>query len=107
MSWLSDFFGHNMTLVFFVYGLAWFSMGLAIVSAVQRSAGLLLTGSLGWLAGFGFAHGFVEWMDMFRLLPEGLVPAIAHPYFSTVKLGFQALSVFFLVIFVVSLLGKL
>jgi signal transduction histidine kinase len=58
--------------VFFIYGLAFFNMGLAIVLEGNRAADARLRHALRPLAVFGVVHGIHEWLEMFqrlRLLP--------------------------------------
>lgn len=55
----------NAIIVQFVYGLAFFILGLAIALQSRHSSRLDLARSLGWLAAFGFVHAFVEWGDLF------------------------------------------
>ncbi len=57
-----------MVLVFFVYGLAFFSMGFAIALESRQSSGLRLANSLPFLATFGILHALTEWSDMLLLL---------------------------------------
>lgn len=64
-----------MTAVFFFYGLAFFTMGLAVVLEARRASALALGHQLRWLAAFGFVHSLVEWADMFLLIyPAGPLP---------------------------------
>ena len=67
---MADFFERNLVVVYFFYGLAFFSMGLAIwlASARFRTSELRLAGPLLFLAGFGVVHGLQEWHEMFHLL---------------------------------------
>jgi signal transduction histidine kinase len=69
---MAEFFEHNLVVVYFLYGLAFFSMGLGIWQASSRfrSSEFRLAGALLFLAGFGIVHGLQEWFDMFRLLDE-------------------------------------
>jgi signal transduction histidine kinase len=69
---VAEFFEHNLVVVYFFYGLAFFSMGLAIwlASTRFRTSEFRLAGALLFLAGFGVVHGLQEWFDMFRLLDE-------------------------------------
>jgi signal transduction histidine kinase len=69
---MAEFFEHNLVVVYFFYGLAFFSMGLAIwlASSRFRSSEFRLAGALLFLAGFGIVHGLQEWFEMFRLLDE-------------------------------------
>ena len=69
---MTEFFEHNLVVIYFFYGLAFFSMGLAIwlASSRFRTSEFRLAGALLFLAGFGIVHGLQEWFDMFRLLDE-------------------------------------
>lgn len=54
----------NLVFIFFIYGLAFFSMGLLLSIEARRSRSSL-EGRLFWpLAAFGFVHGLHEWMEM-------------------------------------------
>lgn len=57
-----------ITILFFLYGLAFFSMGLAILLEMGRGSESNLRGALGPLAIFGFLHGIHEWLEMFQFL---------------------------------------
>ncbi len=65
----------NAIIIQFVYGLAFFVLGLAIALQSRQSSQLDLARSLSWLAAFGFVHAFVEWGDLF--IP--LQAAYLHP----------------------------
>ncbi len=56
-----------MTLIYFIYGLAFFSLGLAVALESRHASKLPLSGQLPWLAAFALLHSCVEWIDMFRL----------------------------------------
>jgi signal transduction histidine kinase len=62
----------TLAIVYFFYGLAFFSMGLIIVVEGGRGSDLRLSRALRPLAGFGLIHGLNEWLEMFMLL--GLLP---------------------------------
>ena len=66
----------RLALVFFVYGLAFFSMGLAIALESRRPSELLLSRPLRLLAAFGLLHGLVEWIDMWMIAP-GVTATVA------------------------------
>jgi signal transduction histidine kinase len=55
----------SVTLVFFIYGLAFFSLGLAMFFESARSPILAERRVLIPLAIFGFVHGSHEWLEMF------------------------------------------
>jgi signal transduction histidine kinase len=65
MDWVHNFLVSNRELIFFVYGLIFFVLGLAIVLQTRRSSRLELARSLRWLALFAFLHAFNEWGDLF------------------------------------------
>jgi signal transduction histidine kinase len=62
---LTEFFKLNQTIIYFVYGLVFFILGLAIILQTRQSSRLDLARSLRWLAVFGLTHAFHEWGDLF------------------------------------------
>lgn len=64
--------------LYFFYGLAFFFLGISILLKDVSSSDLKLAGSLWLLAGFGFAHGIHEWIELYLLLQA--------PYLSMHKL---------------------
>ncbi|CAK0739159.1 putative Histidine kinase [Gammaproteobacteria bacterium] len=66
-----------MDVVFFFYGLAFFSLGFMIIIRIHHHVRFEeLTSFLWWLAGFGFVHGGLEWMDLWRVV-HGDSPGLA------------------------------
>ncbi len=57
---LVDFFQQQMDYIYFVYGLAFFLLGVTCVAHGKRQSTL----RWGWLALFGFSHGLSEWLDL-------------------------------------------
>jgi signal transduction histidine kinase len=83
-------------LVYFFYGLSFFSMGLLVAIEGGRSSDPRLRRALRPLAGFGLLHGMNEWLEMYlkmetllgskqTSIPEGLRLAILA--FSFLSLG--------------------
>lgn len=75
---IQQFFETNATIVWFVYGLVFFTLGLAIALQSRSHSRLELARNLGWLAAFGVAHGLHEWGTIFvpiqaTYLPEAVV----------------------------------
>lgn len=62
----------TIALVYFFYGLAFFSMGLGILLERGRGTDARLRHALRPLAAFGFLHGSNEWLEMFAIL--GILP---------------------------------
>ncbi|MGB9673465.1 MAG: hypothetical protein ACPL3P_04945 [Anaerolineales bacterium] len=50
----------NRPIILFIYGQAFFMVGLSIALQSRHSSHLHLAHSLPWLAAFGFLHGFNE-----------------------------------------------
>ncbi len=63
------------TVVYFLYGLAFFSMGLLVAFEGGRSADERLRKALRPLIGFGIVHGVHEWLVMF----DHLLVQLGHP----------------------------
>jgi signal transduction histidine kinase len=61
--------------VYFLYGLAFYSMGFALLVESGRASELGFARSMRLLSGFGLLHGIHEWLDMFenamRVVQEG------------------------------------
>jgi signal transduction histidine kinase len=94
-------------LVFFVYGLAFFCMGLAILLEGGRgsegASDVRLRHALRPLAAFGLVHGVHEWLEMFlglKMLPGNLL------VWEAVRLGLLAFSFLSLAAFGSALLSS-
>ena len=57
---------HPFIVIYFLYGLAFFSMGLLVILEGYRATDLRLRKALRPLAGFGIVHGIHEWVEMFE-----------------------------------------
>jgi len=57
---------HSFIVIYFLYGLAFFSMGMLIIVEGYRASDLRLRKALRPLAGFGIVHGIHEWVEMFE-----------------------------------------
>ena len=58
--------------VYFVYGLAFFCMGIVVLVERDRGSDKRLRHALRPLAAFGILHGIHEWLEMFQIL--GVLP---------------------------------
>ena len=93
------------TVVYFLYGLAFFSMGLLVAFEGGRSADERLRKALRPLIGFGLVHGVHEWLKMF----DHLLVEMGHPNHITlvgVELAMLAFSFLSLAAFGGFLLSK-
>ena len=67
-----------LSLVYFLYGLAFFCMGLAIMLELGHATDERLRHAFRPLAAFGFLHGIHEWVEMWEL--QGILPgAYSYP----------------------------
>jgi signal transduction histidine kinase len=57
-----------IVLIYFIYGLAFFSMGLLVAVEGGRASDLRLRRALPPLAGFGLVHAAHEWTEMYGLM---------------------------------------
>ena len=71
----------EIVVVYFIYGLAFFSMGLAIMMEARRAPLLADARVLAPLAFFGFVHGSHEWLEMALILRSsfGFADPISAP----------------------------
>jgi len=81
----------NTIIVFFIYGLAFFSMGLAIALEAGRSPLLAEARVLRPLAVFGLLHGVHEWLEIF-ILQLQWVEIIIPIYWLWIRLVLLAVS---------------
>ncbi|MEO8395606.1 MAG: ATP-binding protein [Chloroflexota bacterium] len=99
MDALHEFFTLNRPVVFFVYGLTFFVMGLAIFLQSRRHSRLRLARDLQWLAAFGILHGLHEWGTMFLPIQAGYLPGVFIELLQTFQIILLALSFMCLLMF--------
>ncbi|MFN2105841.1 MAG: histidine kinase [Candidatus Promineifilaceae bacterium] len=68
MNIAAQIFEQHLITIYFFYGLAFFSMGLALLVETGRSSEFPFAEAMAPLAAFGIIHGFHEWLEMFQLL---------------------------------------
>jgi signal transduction histidine kinase len=76
--------------VYFIYGLAFFSMGLLVAVEGGRASDVRLRRALPPLAGFGVVHAAHEWMEMYELM--GHPAAVESSYMWGLQLATLAFS---------------
>jgi len=82
-------------ILYLLYGLAFFTLGVAILSREIRLSELGIARIIWLLAFFGIIHGFHEWLELL----EQLVPEIKTPGFSLFRLVIVSISFMFLLYF--------
>lgn len=71
----SNVFVSTMTIIYFFYGLSFFTMGIVITQEIGRCSDERLRHGLLFLAAFGLLHGGHEWLEMFQglgVMPGGM-----------------------------------
>jgi len=96
---MADFFSHNLIFVFFFYGLAFFSMGLAVLLEISHSSELDFAQALKPLAGFGLIHGFHEWFEMGLIIETRLTGTVEPDWVFYLRLVLLGASFLFLIDF--------
>jgi signal transduction histidine kinase len=94
-----EFFSNNIVVVFFFYGLAFFSMGLAILVEASHTSKLDFAHALPFLAAFGLLHGTHEWFEMFLLNQQLIGSTLAYSWLSPLRLILLAISFILLLTF--------
>jgi signal transduction histidine kinase len=99
-----DFFQTNRTIVFFVYGQAFFVLGLAVALQSRKHSQIALAKHLWWLAAFGLVHGIYEWAAVFIPIQETYLSTDAVNLLRLLQLALEAISFFALFQFGVELI---
>ena len=85
-------------IIYFIYGLAFFSMGLLVIMEGGRSSDERVRKALRPLAGFGLVHGVHEWLEMFVLIAalsgQTVSPTITGVQISLLSFSFLSLAAF-------------
>jgi len=93
----------DLILLFFVYGLTFFSMGLAMMLESGRAAAMVEARALRPLAAFGLLHGLHEWLEITIYQGQGLGFDIPIEL-SSLRLGILSLSFTSLIAFGIQVL---
>jgi signal transduction histidine kinase len=70
MHYFASFFERNIVLIYFLYGLAFYSLGLAVLLESQKATQMPFVRALRPLTAFSFMHGVHEWGEMFQKILE-------------------------------------
>ena len=70
-------------ILYLLYGLTFFTLGVAILSRDIRLSELGIARIIWLLAVFGIIHGFHEWLELL----EQLAPDVKSPLFSAISSG--------------------
>ena len=104
MQAVTDFLLQNIIAVYFFYGLAFFTLGLALALATRQTSRLRFARALPCMAAFGLLHGAHEWYEMgqrIALETQGRTPSALE---EVLRLVLLVLSFAMLLCFAVQLL---
>ncbi len=107
MGAIREFVNLNRDIILFVYGLTFFTLGLAIAFQSRHYSRLDLARSLSWLAAFGLLHGLYEWGELFSPVQEAYLSVQGIKILHSTHLVFLATSYACLFQFGVTLLRPL
>ncbi len=94
------FFENNMVVVFFFYGLAFFSMGLTVWLEMGRFSEFRRTKALLFLAAFGILHGFHEWTEIYnQIIGLAGTNSVTMLFWEAFRVALLALSFIMLLLF--------
>jgi signal transduction histidine kinase len=96
----------SMTLIFFIYGLSFFTMGVVITFELGRCSDPRQRLALRYLAAFGILHGMHEWLEMFNGLGAFTYLPADSVYWGSLHIFILAISFLPLGIFGISLLAS-
>ena len=75
LEYIRQLIASNNTIILFVYGQAFFVLGLALALQSWQYSRLPFARSLHWLTAFAFTHGLHEWGDVFIPIQAQYLPA--------------------------------
>ena len=107
MGAIREFVTLNRDIILFIYGLTFFTLGLAIAFQSRHYSRLDLARSLSWLAAFGLLHGLYEWGELFSPVQEAYLSVQGIKILHSLHLIFLASSYACLFEFGVTLLRPL
>jgi signal transduction histidine kinase len=98
MTW-TEFFSARIPHIFFLYGLAFFVLGLAVALELWRAEPTRFRQAMWPLAIFGLVHGTHEWIEMFAIIGRQTYAFQPPPAFEILRLILLAVSFVALIIF--------
>ena len=64
---------NNLDIVYFIYGFAFVTMGIAVLVQPKKASEFEIANSMWILAAFGIIHGLNELLDMWAIIKEGIM----------------------------------
>jgi signal transduction histidine kinase len=89
---MSEAFSSRLPHIYLLYGLAFFTLGLAVTLELDRVLESRFKRALRPLAIFGLVHGFHEWFEMFELVGRQTYDFVAPTWLEWIRLAILAFS---------------
>lgn len=86
-------------IIYLFYGMAFFAMGVSIMSRDTRTSNLGIAPFLWYFAVFAYIHAFHEWSDLYLLLFPDAIPKGSGILFEACKIAMVFISFGFLLLF--------
>ena len=103
---MANFFLTNREIIFFIYGEAFFVLGLAVALQSRKHSRLALARHLWLLATFGIVHGIYEWGSIFIPVQQTFLPAGSTTFLLIFQMTLEAISFLALFQFGIELLAQ-
>jgi signal transduction histidine kinase len=104
MPW-TEFFNTRLPHIFFIYGLSFFALGIAVALEIGRGESNRFRRAIWPFALFGLIHGIHEWIEMFALIGQDAYDFEPGAGFDVFRLILLAASFVLLIIFGVQMAG--
>ncbi len=101
---IQEFFTNYINEIYFIYGLSFFVMGIAIAFQVRRNSSFTMAKSLWLLAAFGFIHGISEWAYFYIPYKAPIRPSDLFFTLKMIELSLIGISFVLLLFFGIKLL---
>ncbi|PKM81055.1 MAG: hypothetical protein CVU89_10930 [Firmicutes bacterium HGW-Firmicutes-14] len=101
---MQNFIIANMSLIYFFYGLAFFTLGLSLAIQSRKDSEFVLSKSLWFLAVFGLIHAWAEWAKIYMPMEMRAGDMSGYNVFHIAEAMVVATSFLFLFLFGVNLL---
>jgi signal transduction histidine kinase len=101
---MAEFFAARIAHIYLLYGLGFFTLGLAVALEADRVSGSRFAHAMRYLALFGLLHGAHEWIEMFGLIGVDAYQFVPPSWWGAARLVLLSFSFAFLVAFGIHML---
>ncbi|MBS4023523.1 MAG: sensor histidine kinase [Dethiobacter sp.] len=99
-----DIFSVRMIVIYFLYGLSFFTMAFAIIFQARKNSSFILAKSVWFLSGFGLFQAFAEWAKVAKILQLYGINLLSIPLLHFIDSVTIVISFIFLFLFGIHLL---